>query len=74
MVNIEEDTATTGKRNKFEAAVTCLLLKDPVAKHWNNSNKHNQDQISDTYSQGQGFGSKAGFVKTGVHFRYHTTH
>ena len=63
MSNIQEDTVTTGKRNKFDYGVTYLLPKDPVSKHCNNSNKCNHARIYDTYSKVQVFGSKFGIVK-----------
>ena len=74
MENIEEETATTGKRINFESAVTYLLPKYPVANKWNKSNKRNQYQIYDTSAQVQGFGYTSGTRKTGVKFIYHTNH
>ena len=74
MENIEEDTATTGKRNNFQSAVNYLVPKYPVAKRQNNSNNRNEAQLSDVSDQGQGFGFKFGIGNTGAHFRYHTNH
>ena len=72
MENIEEDIMTTGNHNSFESSVAYLLPKDPVSKRWNNDNKCNQAQISDTSVKGQGFGYKVGIWNTSVHFREHT--
>ena len=72
MENIEEDTATTGKRNNYESDVAYLLPKYPVAKRFNDYNKRNKYHISDTSSEGQGFGSNFGIGKNCVHFIYHT--
>ena len=49
--NIEEDTATTGKRNNYESDVAYLLPKYPVAKSCNKPNKNSQSHISDTSAQ-----------------------
>ena len=69
MENIEEKTTTNTKCNNSESKKNYIIPNDPVARYWNNSNKRNQYHISDTYSKGQGFGSKFGIGNTSVHFR-----
>ena len=72
MANIEEDTASTGKRNNFETDIVYLLPKDPVVKRRPESGtKRTQLQISDTTVAD--FSAKVGIEKSGVHLRWQKT-
>jgi hypothetical protein len=78
LANVSSDDGPGGKRHDFEATASYLLPYCPVAKKRNQSNngKRNHGEINDVtaeISAADGFGTKPGIGKTGVHLRYHST-
>jgi hypothetical protein len=75
IAQVRTDDGAGGKRNDFEATASYLLPYDPVAKKRAAGGKRERATISDTtadVSSTEGFGTKPGIGKTGVHLRYHS--
>lgn len=73
IAHVENDDHPGGKRHDFEAAVSYLLPKDPVAKRAISSgNKRNNASVSDVTAETASVGAKPGIGVTGVHLRFHT--
>ena len=78
IAQVRTDDDPGGKRNNFELTASYLLPYDPVAKKRAAGTKRDHEAaISDVTveaSAAEGFGTKQGIGKTGVHLRYHEQH
>lgn len=78
IAQVRTDDGAGGKRNDFESTASFLLPYDPVAKKRAAGTKRDcEATISDVNMEVdavEGFGTKPGIGKTGVHLCYHEKH